>query len=386
MSEEQRTYGIIGGGAIGWSVAYQLARTRRDSRESIIVFDAPMRGASSWAGAGMLPPAAQVMSPDPLEMLQQISRAAMPEWSAELKQVSGIDNEFHVCGGVYVARTAGEQASLIGLQQFWQEVGIEGRTVDQNRWARQYPWFATQMPWDTCRLLLEVPDEAQLRNPRHLAALRSACQKMGVETRLLDVDQAALLMLATDEDKHMAIDWGTEERWRCEQFVLAAGSWTSRLLQRWFGELHGSAAVYPIKGEMLLFKSPAPLFTAILNTGTRYIVPRLDGHILVGSTEQEAGYCGEPTAAGQAQLLEFVEQTLPSLLKLELVQHWAGLRPASFDQMPIIGRLGDRPELIVASGHFRSGLQWSIGTALCVAALLRNETPPIDLRVFQPSR
>ena len=386
MNKSERTFGIIGGGAIGWSIAYQLAKTRRRSDESIVVFDAELAGQSSWAGAGILPPAPQIPSRDPLESLQQLSRSAMPGWSAELKQRSGIDNEYHVCGGVYVARSAGEHASLLGLQQFWQEVGIESRPLTRDAWTAQYPWFAKQLRWDECRLALEIPDEAQLRNPRHLEALRVACRRLGVETCLLDSAQAASSRFELSGGRHPTLNWGADQRWQCEQFVLAAGSWTSQLLQRWFGEAHGAAAVYPVKGEMLLFKAAGPLFSQILNVGTRYIVPRLDGHILVGSTEEEAGFAAQPSEGGRSQLFDFAQQTLPQLLELELCHHWAGLRPASYDHLPIIGPLRQCPELVIASGHFRSGLQWSIGTALCVAALLRDEAPPIDLRVFQPGR
>lgn len=386
MSGQRRTYGIIGGGAIGWSVAYQMAKTRRTSDESIVVFDAPLAGASSWAGAGILPPAARVESTDPVEQLQKLSRESMPVWSKELKQLSGIDNEFHVCGGVYVAQTSGEHASLLGLQQFWDEMGIEGRPLDSDSWNKRFSWFANQLPKEKCRLIFEVPGEAQLRNPRHLAALRRACAVLGVEKRELTAEQAAQLRFTPTSEGPPILDWGTSEHWNCDQFVLAAGSWTSSLLRRWFGTTDRFADVFPVKGEMLLFDAGASIFSTIFNVGTRYIVPRLDGHILVGSTEQEAGFYADPTETGRSQLIEFVEQTLPGLLRFELVKHWAGLRPASFDQMPIIGRLNQCPELIVASGHFRSGLQWSIGTALCAAALLRHESPPLDLRVFQPGR
>ncbi|MBL8892863.1 MAG: FAD-dependent oxidoreductase [Planctomycetaceae bacterium] len=386
MSVRRRTFGIIGGGAIGWSVAYQLAKTRRRTDESIVVFDASLAGASSWAGAGILPPATRFESTDPMEQLQKLSREAMPLWSRELKQLSGIDNEFHVCGGVYVAQTSGEHASLIGLRQFWDEMGIEGLPLEADSWNQRFPWFANQIPREKCRLIFEVPGEAQLRNPRHLAALRRACEVLGVETRALTTEQAARLQLSASATGPPTLEWGASESWNCEQFVLATGSWTSALLRRWFGTTDRFADVFPIKGEMLLFDATTPLFSTIFNVGTRYIVPRLDGHILVGSTEQEAGFFAEPTEEGRSQLLEFVEQTLPDLLRFKLVKHWAGLRPASFDQMPIIGRLNQCPDLIVASGHFRSGLQWSIGTALCVAALLRHELPPLDLRVFQPSR
>jgi glycine oxidase len=383
MTTGNAAIGIIGGGVIGLSIAYQLAKTRLDARESIVVIDGQLPGSASWAGAGILPPPPAISSPDPLEALQQLSLEQMPCWSNELRQRTGIDNEYRRCGGVYVAVTPGEHAALHGLQQFWQSVGITSRILDRLDWQRRYPWWDSQLPWDQCRVALEVPAEAQVRNPWHLQALRAACEQMGVTLIRLDPIQAEKLTL---DPEALTLSWGDNAAWKSESWVVAAGSWTSNLLQRWLPNLLQPPAVYPVKGEMLLFKAPHVSFAQILNVGTRYIVPRLDGHILVGSTEQEVGFDSEPSQTARSWLLQFVDRTLPRLRDFPLVKQWAGLRPASYDQLPVIGRLPQYPQVMIASGHFRSGLQWSIGTALCVAALLRGDTPPIDLKVFHPGR
>lgn len=383
MTVQNATFGIIGAGAIGLSVAYQLAKTRDSQRESIVVLDAALPGAASWAGAGILPPPVQTPTSDPLETLQRLSLQALPEWSAELLERTGMDNQYERCGGVYLALSSGEQAALAGLQSFWQMAGIETHTWTAAQWQAAQPWLAQHVPLEHCRRIVAVPGEAQLRNPRHLQALRLACTQLGVRFVTLEADAAQRLAW---DGTTQTVSGGRAETWRCDRWLVAAGSWTTQLLQRWLPDLRGLGSVFPIKGEMLLFKLPQRSFTPILNVGTRYFVPRQDGHVLVGSTEQEVGFDAEPSATAREDLLTFTRRVLPGLLDWPLVQQWAGLRPASFDSTPLLGAIPGHPALLVASGHFRSGLQWSVGTALCLSALLRGQTPPLDLRVFQPGR
>lgn len=381
--------GIIGGGAIGLSIAYQLGKSRGKRPESVVVFEAGLPGAASWAGAGILPPSPSQHSSDPLESLQRLSLETLPVWSRELADLTGIDNEYRSCGGLYLAMTPGEDASLAGLAEFWTEVGIESTTLTADEWNARYPAWAKQLPFARVRRAVVVPGEAQLRNPRHLKALQAACDALGVRRVQWTPQQAATCRLDPD-DRLLELQApqaaGSAERWRCQRWVVAAGSWTSQLLARWWGEKLHTGSIFPVKGEMLLFKADRQPFDSILNVGTRYIVPRSDGHVLVGSTEQEVGFVADPTEWGDDQLRTFVRDLLPDVAGLPQVGHWAGLRPASYDQMPLIGPLDRYPDVLIAAGHFRSGLQWSSGTALCIAACLRGETPPIPLKYFRPNR
>ncbi len=374
---------IVGSGVIGLSIAYQLAVSDPGQEKKIVVMDATLPGAASWAGAGILPPPTKQSTHDPLERLQQLSLQMMPKWSSDLLQLTGIDNQYQACGGFYLAKSAGEFAALIGLKGFWEDVGIEFRTRTVDQLQTLEPWVAGQLKADDYRLIAEIPGETQLRNPRHLLALRAACQLLGVQFFAMTQDQANDLQLSDDR---RVLEVGRGARVRCNQVVVAAGSWTSRILQRWLGNKEPVVSVFPVKGEMLLFKTPQPMFRSVINVGTRYFVPRLDGHVLVGSTEDEVGFATQATQAAKSDLLALVDDVLPDLRQFPLLQHWVGFRPASFDQTPTIGRVKSCPNMVVATGHFRSGIQWSIGTAICVAAILRSETPPLDLRVFQPGR
>ena len=269
--------GIIGGGAIGLSIAYQLGKSRGKRSESVVVFDAGLPGAASWAGAGILPPSPTQPSSDPLENLQRLSLEALPVWSRELAKLTGIDNEYRSCGGLYLALTPGEDASLAGLAEFWTEVGIESTTLKAKEWTGRYPAWAKQLPFERVRRAVMVPGEAQLRNPRHLKALQAACDALGVRRVQWTPQQAATCRLDPDSRLLELADHqetGSDERWRCQKWVVAAGSWTSQRLARWWGEELHTGSIFPVKGEMLLFKAARQEFDSILNVGTRYIVPR----------------------------------------------------------------------------------------------------------------
>ncbi|HSG70899.1 MAG TPA: FAD-dependent oxidoreductase, partial [Planctomycetaceae bacterium] len=122
----------------------------------------------------------------------------------------------------------------------------------------------------------------------------------------------------------------------------------------------------------------------IIEVGDRYLVPRPDGRLLVGSTMEEAGFKKKTTVEGIAGLLEFATRLVPSLAQAEIEQTWAGLRPMSATGLPFLGPLPDCDNTFVAAGHFRSGLQTSPGTAVVMRELLLGQEPSLDLVPFFP--
>jgi glycine oxidase len=115
-------------------------------------------------------------------------------------------------------------------------------------------------------------------------------------------------------------------------------------------------------------------------------VPRGDGRILVGSTEEDVGYDRRNTAGGVAGLLELACQVAPSLASATIERTWAGLRPRSIDGLPYLGKTAAASNVVIATGHFRAGLQLSPGTARLVRNLVRDEPPAISLEAFDPAR
>jgi glycine oxidase len=137
---------------------------------------------------------------------------------------------------------------------------------------------------------------------------------------------------------------------------------------------------------MLLLSTPMPLLSRIVNEGSRYLVPRNDARVLVGSTEEDVGFDRSTTASAETGLLEFAIGLAPALAQASLERFWAGLRPATEDGRPYLGAVPDVENAFVAAGHFRSGLQLSTGTARVMGQLMRGLTPQIDLAPFSLDR
>src|SRR5262249_4610943 len=125
------------------------------------------------------------------------------------------------------------------------------------------------------------------------------------------------------------------------QFLLAAGPWTESLLS----ETDHKLGIRPIRGQIVLFKTSRVGVRPILVQGKRYLVPRTDGRILAGSTEEDVGFDARPTEEGIAGLLEFAHRLVPSLKEAEVERTWAGLRPGSPDGLPYLGRVPGRENL-----------------------------------------
>jgi glycine oxidase len=129
-----------------------------------------------------------------------------------------------------------------------------------------------------------------------------------------------------------------------------------------------------------------PLLTHVVNEGRRYLVPRADGRLLVGSTEEDVGFDGQPTADGIQALLEFAATLVPALKTAHFERGWAGLRPASADGLPYLGRVPRYENAFIAAGHFRSGLQLSPGTAVVMSRVICGREPQFDLAAFAADR
>jgi glycine oxidase len=164
--------------------------------------------------------------------------------------------------------------------------------------------------------------------------------------------------------------------------VVTAGSWTGLLLAR----LGCRPAIKPIRGQIVLLSTTRPLITRIVNEGPRYLVPRPDGRLLAGSTEEDVGFDRGTTSAGVEGLLRLAISLVPALAEAQFERAWAGLRPSTRDGLPYLGRVPGVENLLLAAGHFRSGLQLSTGTAAVMAQLVRGESPSVDLAPFRLDR
>jgi glycine oxidase len=168
----------------------------------------------------------------------------------------------------------------------------------------------------------------------------------------------------------------------CELAIVAAGAWSGGLLE----PAGVRAPTPPLKGQIVLLKGDRPLLRRVVEHGKDYLVPRDDGRVLVGATEEDAGFDARPTALAARDLLDEALRLCPILGRAAIEATWAGLRPGSVDTRPYIGTAPGLANLIVATGHKRAGLQLAPATAELVADLVLGRPPRLDLAPFRPDR
>lgn len=359
---------VIGGGIIGLASAYLLAKVGL----TVEVIDRGDLGReASWAGAGIIPPGSPDNAATPIDKLRAVGSVRFPELSAELRELTGIDNGYVRCGGIEFM-TPGEDDDILAA---WFAERIPAEFVAEGSLRRLEPHLRP-VPGKVPYLL---PGFGQVRNPWHLRALIAACERAGVRL----VRNAPAVGWSLDAGRPNGIQIGPSSRRTAGLYLIAAGAWTSGLLE----PLGCRLPVFPVRGQIVLFRPSTPVVARVLMVGKRYLVPRTDGRVLVGSTEEpEAGFEKANTPEGVAGLIRFARELVPALESAEVEKTWAGLRPGSPDGMPFIGPVPGHPNVLVAAGHFRAGIQLSIGTAEMVRDLITGRPPYIPPDTFRLDR
>ncbi len=355
---------IVGGGVIGLTTAYYLVRQGASVR---LLDQGDLGRQASWAGAGIIPPGDSERAQTPYDRLRAFSSGLFPGLSADLREQTGIDNGYLVCGGVELP----EPGSPIATDQ-WLLEGIEFEKLDRSGLKRVVPEL-TPSPQEGYYL----PAMAQLRNPRYLKALIQFCQQTGVDlkpgvtARSFVLDGSRILGVETNQGRQTA-----------GSVLLATGAWTDPLLL----QVGFQPGIHPVRGQIALLRTNRTGVFPILLQGKRYVVRRNDGLVLVGSTEENAGFDAVPTATAIASLVEFSRHLMPGLGEPPIERSWAGLRPGSIDGLPYLGVVPGYDGLFVAAGHFRAGIQLSPATGLLMSELLARKPTSIAIDDFRLDR
>ena len=162
-------------------------------------------------------------------------------------------------------------------------------------------------------------------------------------------------------------------------FIVAAGAWSGEVLSEWGAHL----PVKPIRGQIVLYKTAPGRLRHMLYRDGLYIIPRDDGHVLVGSTLEDVGFDKQVTAVARESLVQRAVELLPWLTDTPLVGHWAGLRPGTPDNIPIISRHPQIENLFINSGHYRYGVTLAPVSAELMADLVLGRPSAFDLRPYR---
>ena len=338
---------IAGAGIIGLSIAIEL----RKAGATVTVLDRgePGREASS-AAAGML----VTGDPDlgtPMRKLAEGSAALYPSFVEELELRSGLQSELGTQGALYVAA---------------ESECLDAPILCASEIAEQEPGL-TQHP--RVHFLSEQSVDPALLTQ---AAIQAA-KRLGVS-----VHHEAQVEAVTLTREHLLEVRTSRILYQAATFVNCAGAWANQIA--------GAAApARPRKGQMLSVIPRECKLRHVIRSHEVYLVPRKDGRVIIGATVEDCGFDKTVDSAQIQQLHQKAANLVPSIGEAKILDAWAGLRPGSPDDLPIMGA-GRLPGSYVATGHFRNGILLAPITAVLMCGLIQGKNPRLDLRAFSPSR
>lgn len=356
---------VIGGGIIGLSIAWRLAQ--RGCAVSVLEKDQLGRGAT-WAAAGMLAAGTEAEPGETaLVALGMRSQDLWPAFADALESASGIDLDLRREGTLTVALTRDDARRLEQAAEIRRAAGVKTEWLDRRALRQKEPYLAPG-----ANAALYCADDHQVDNRAVLRALIAACRAAGVAL----YDETPVDGLVEQQGAVRGVRCGDTVH-RADAVIVAAGPWSAAF----------NAPVRPLKGQSLALRMDAerPVLRHVLWGPNLYMAPKSDGRLIIGATMEEVGFNAEITAGGMLSLLEAAWRLVPSVEDLPIDESWAGFRPGSRDDAPLLGPAG--PDgLIMATGHHRNGILLAPVTAEIIADYVCHGTQDAALNRFAADR
>lgn len=361
---------IIGGGVIGMMTALQLA----DAGQQVTLVDRGECGKeASWAGGGIVSPLYPWRYDAAVSQLSRWSEGVYPSLALRLLEETGIDPEYRQKGLLYLNVDDADKAL-----KWARQLGKPLERVGPDFVRAKEPGVA--MPDDSA---LWMPTLGSVRNPRLAKALKARLAAMPEVTLKEQCEVSGFIQQGGKEDGQVEGVVTSQGPLTAERIIVCGGAWAAQLLSQLLSPLSVQLPVRPVKGQMIAYQAPKGVVKRVVLKDGRYIIPRADGLLLVGSTLEEAGFDKSTDEAALASLKQSAEAILPALATCPVAHQWAGLRPGSPTGIPFIGALPEWPNVYVNAGHYRNGLVLApASTHLLVDQLLGRE-PLIDPAPYQ---
>ncbi|SEG76829.1 glycine oxidase ThiO [Marinobacterium lutimaris] len=348
---------IIGAGVIGLMTARELARA---GVKVTLVERGESAHEASWAGGGIVSPLYPWRHGEAVTRLALWSQSSYILLAQELFAETGCDPELRQKGIIMVDVHDEEEALQWGHDHYRPLVKVDSEFIHEKE-PRISGDFSSGM-W--------MPEVASIRNPRLGRALRiSASQHPNID--LIEHCEVTGFILVGERVEGVHTSKGDI---RADDTVIATGAWSGGLLE----SLGLRLPVEPVRGQMMVFKAPVGLIDRIVMLNGRYLIPRSDGRILVGSTLEYVGFDKQTTEEARESLYKTALTILPDLAQYPVEHHWAGLRPGSPEGIPYIGQVPGWSGLHLNCGHFRNGLVLAPASTRLLSDLLLDRAPIID--------
>lgn len=352
---------VIGGGVIGLAIARELA-----PRKSVLLLDRGATGqGTSRAAAGMLTPLSEADDQGPLFQLSRRSQAMYDRFICDLETETKLDCGYARNGLLAVA--SGEEAAGVLRQRYeWQnKAGFDVQLLTPPDVHELEPLLTTPVT-----AAVFMPGEQSV-TPRLLVnALKESCLMRGVDMQLGS---------NVEEISRQAVRAG-HKTLEARHVIVASGVWSAE-----FRGLDPAIPVYPRKGQILSLEMPAGAFRHMIRWGHSYFMPRPTGELVVGATNEDAGFDMSNTPAGLGRLLSEAQQISSHTGNYPIREIWTGLRPATPDGLPILGPSAI-PGVCYATGHYRNGVLLAPVTASIISELVENGRTTQSIEPYSPSR
>jgi glycine oxidase len=361
---------IAGGGVIGCAIAYHLRKLGVD----VIVLERGEIGAeASSAAAGLLAPLGPLSGPGAFADLLLTSFALMPTLVSELEDASAMRLEYERPGSLRVVRDSKHIANLRKRMQAWQPLGLQMQWFTGEEARQREPLLSP----DICAAVY-APEESQIKAPHVVKAFSVAAAKRGAVLR----DHSEITGVQRNHARVTGVYTSEGETIGCEHLVVATGAWATRS-GVW---LNVKIPVSPQRGQILSLRQPALPLRHIIFGEAVYLASKSGNTLLVGATKEEVGFDKQLTAGGVAWLLNTAVRLAPSLENSAIDQMWAGLRPRTPDNQPILGPAPGWENVTLAIGHGSTGILLSAITGKAIAELVVEGKAPEVILPFSMER
>jgi glycine oxidase len=353
---------IVGGGVIGCAIAYYLCTSGVD----VVVLDRGEIGAeASSAAAGLLAPLGSLSGSGAFADLLLASFGLFPALVPELEDASGINLEFERTGALRIVRNPKHLPNLRERMNAWQPLGLQMQWLTRDEARQLEPLLAP----DVCAAIY-APEESQVKAAHVVKAFSIAAAHRGATL----YSQREICGIQRKNAAVTGVLTSAGERIACNHMILATGAWAARC-----GEwLHIDLPVRPQQGQILSLQQPTPPLRSIVFGEAAYLTPKSEHKVIVGATREEAGFEKRLTASGVAWLLNTAIRIVPSFESSQIDQMWAGLRPRTPDNQPILGPAPGWENVTLAAGHGSVGIMLSAITGKAIAeSIVLGEVPQI---------
>jgi glycine oxidase len=357
---------VIGGGVIGCAIARAAARP---GRTVLLVDRGAIGGEASSAAAGVLSVGSGDDEGDRLA-LRRASLARFPALAAALREETGLDVELDLDGVLVLCLDDADETAQRAQITRRRASGLHAEWLDVSALRDTEPAVNPR-----ARGAARYGDDGRVANGALVDALATSARQRGAHV----VPGLEARSVERQGDRLVRVRLGTTTV-SPGIVVLAAGAWSAHV-----AGIAPAPPVVPVRGQMLALHPAAPELRHVVFHGAGCLTPRRTGEVLVGGTVEHAGFEKAVTPAGIARLLDDVRRIAPAGLDWPIVRAWAGLRPGIPPAGPVIGRHPELRNLIVATGHYRTGILLAPVTADAVTALLEGVEAPAEVAPFGAS-